>query len=173
MATFTRPQAADAVAAASGERDTIQANLLDLYGSFGKRLLAGAALTGTTRQRWDSAASTLAALWDLYAAYSAVIDRAAEALAGHPGQKELAEITALLTGPSVEVNRGPAPRARRDLADAGRDQVGLATATARMRAAFAEVTGVVSAAEQAWNDIAGRLDAASADLRGVEPLGGA
>src|SRR5260370_26169869 len=160
MATFTRPQAADAVAAASGERDTIQANLLDLDGSFGKRLLAGAALTGTTRQRWDSAAGTLAALWDLYAAYSAVIDRAAEALAGHPGQKELAEITALLTGPSVEVNRGPAPLARRGLADAARYQLTLATATARMRGAFAEVTGVVSAAVQTWNDVAGRLGTA-------------
>jgi hypothetical protein len=40
-----------------------------------------------------------------------------------------------------------------------------------MRGAFAEVTGVVSAAEQTWNDVAGRLDAASADLIGVEPLG--
>src|SRR5260370_37729719 len=111
MATFTRPQAADAVAAASGERDTIQANLLDLDGSFGKRLLAGAALTGTTRQRWDSAASTLGALWDLYSAYSAVIERAAEALAGRPGQKEPAQITALAPGPAVEGNRGPRSRA--------------------------------------------------------------
>ena len=56
-ATFTRAQAADAVNAASGERDAIQANLLDLDGSFGKRLLAGAALAGTTKQRWEAAAT--------------------------------------------------------------------------------------------------------------------
>ena len=169
--TFTKEQAADAVAAARDERDSIQANLLDLDGSFGKRLLAGATLTGTTRQRWESAAGTLAALWNLYEAYSAVIDRAAEALDKRPGQKELAEITALLTGPSVEVDRGPAPLARRDLADAGREQLTLATARARMRGAFTEVTGVVSAAEQAWNDVAGTLDAAARDLSGIDALG--
>jgi hypothetical protein len=167
-ATFTKEQAADAVAAARDERDIIQANLLDLDGSFGKRLLAGATLTGVTRQRWESAAGTLAALWQLYEAYSAVIDRAAEALAKRPGPKELARITALLTGPSVDVDRGPAPLARRDLADAGREQLTLATARARMRGAFTEVTGVVSAAEQTWNDVAGTLDAAAGDLSGIE-----
>jgi len=169
--TFTKDQAADAIAAARDERDSIQANLLDLDGSFGKRLLAGATLTGTTRQRWESAAGTLAALWNLYEAYSAVIDRAAEALAKRPGQKELAQITALLTGPSVEVDRGPAPLARRDLADAGREQLTLATARARMRGAFTKVTEVVSAAEQAWNDVAGTLDAAARDLSGIDALG--
>jgi hypothetical protein len=49
--TFTKQKAADAVAKATGERDAIRANLLDLDGSFGKRLLEGAALTGITRQR--------------------------------------------------------------------------------------------------------------------------
>jgi len=170
-ATFTMKQAADAVAAARDERDTIQANLLDLDGSFGKRLLAGATLTGITRQRWESAAGTLAAVWELYQAYSAVIDRAAEALATRPGQDELAEITALLTGPSVEIDRGPAPLARRNLADAGREQMTLTAAQARMSGAFAEVTGVVAAAEQAWNDMAGKLDSAAADLGGVQMLG--
>jgi hypothetical protein len=170
-ATFTKKQAAEAVAAARDERDIIQANLLDLDGSFGKRLLAGATLTGITRQRWESAAGTLAVLWKLYEAYSAVIDRTAEALARHPGQKELAGITALLTGPSVEIDCGPAPLARRDLADAGRERMTLTAARARMSGAFAAVTGVVSAAEQAWNDVAGKLDSAAADLGGVEVLG--
>jgi hypothetical protein len=169
--TFTKSQAADAVVAARGERDIVQANLLDLDGSFGKRLLAGATLTGTSRQRWESAASILAALWGLYEAYSEVIDRAAEALTRRPGQMELAEITALLTGPSVEIDHGPAPLARRDLADTGREQMTLVAARARMRGAFAAVAAVTSAAEQAWNDVAGKLDAAAADLSGVEVLG--
>jgi hypothetical protein len=97
-ATLTKKQAADAVAVAPDEREIIQANLLDLDGSFGRRLPAGATLTGITKQRWESAARALAALWDLYEAYSAVIDSAAETLARPPGQKGLAEITALLTG---------------------------------------------------------------------------
>ena len=170
-ATLTKKQAADAVAAARDEREIIQANLLDLDGSFGRRLLAGATLTGITRQRWESATGALAALWDLYEAHSAVIDRAAETLARRPGQKGLAEITALLTGPSVEVDRGPAPLARRNLAETGREQMTLTAARAWMSDAFARVTGVVSAAEQAWNDMAGALDSAAADLSGVEVLG--
>ena len=170
-ATLTKKQAADAVAAARDEREIMQANLLDVDGSFGRRLLAGATLTGITKQRWESAAADLAALWDLYEAYSAVIDRAAETLARRPGQKGLAEITALLTGPSVEIDRGPAPLARRNLVDTGREQMTLTTARARMSSAFAWVTGVVSAAEQAWNDMAGALDSAAADLSGIEVLG--
>jgi hypothetical protein len=170
-ATLTRKQAADAVAVARDEREIIQANLLDLDGCFGRRLLAGATLTGITKQRWESAAGDLAALWDLYEAYSAVIDRAAETLARRPGQKGLAEITALLKGPSIEIDRGPVPLARRILVDTGRERMTLTAARARMSGAFAWVTGVVSAAEQAWNDMAGKLDSAAADLSRVEVLG--
>ena len=43
---LTKQQAADAVAKARDERETIRANLFDLDGSFGKRLLAGAELSG-------------------------------------------------------------------------------------------------------------------------------
>jgi hypothetical protein len=59
---LSREQAQAAVAAASAERDTIQANLLELDGSFGKRLLAGATLTGRSREAWAQASAGLAAL---------------------------------------------------------------------------------------------------------------
>ena len=78
---LTREQAAAAVAAAVAERDTIQANLLDLDGSFGKRLLAGATLIGETRRRWEAAAAAMTSLWETFNAYSAVVDRAAGVLA--------------------------------------------------------------------------------------------
>lgn len=171
MITMNRQQAADAVARASAERDTIQANLLELDNSFGKRLLTGAQLTGISAQRWEKAAATLAALWDTYATYSAVVEKAIGVAGGKLGQKELAEITALLTLPSVEVTRARTPLSRRDLADTGRDQLTLSTAVSRMREAFAEVTDVVSAAEQAWNTVAGPLDAAGASLAHADALG--
>src|SRR5438105_1052964 len=155
MVTMSREQAAGAVAKAQAERDAIQANLLDLDGSFGKRLLTGVELTGVSKRRWESAAATLAGLWDIYAIYSSVVDRAATLAAGKPGQRELGEITALLTRPSVEVTRAPAPLGRRDLADAGRDRLTLSGAVARMRAAFSSVADLVAAAEQAWNTVAG------------------
>ena len=168
--TMTRDQAGAAVRAAQAERDAIQANLLELDSSFGKQLLAGAELTGDTRRRWDATAATLATLWQVYSAYSAVVDQAAEAAARHLGPRELAAITGLLSGRSVQLASGPAPLAGRDLADPGREDLTLATAVARMRGAFTSVTEVVSAAEHVWTEVAGRLDAAGAELVRVAPL---
>ena len=167
---LTRDQAGVAVKAAVAERDAIQANLLELDSSFGKQLLAGAELTGDTKRRWDATAATLATLWQVYSAYSAVVDQAAEAATGHLGTKELAALSTLLTGRSVQLASGPAPLAGRDLADSGREDLTLATALARMRGAFAAVTEVVAAAEQVWTEVAGRLDAAGAELARVTSL---
>jgi hypothetical protein len=167
---FTRQQAAEAAAAAASERDTIQANLLDLDGGFGKQLLTGAQLSGVSKQRWDTASAALAGLWDIFNAYTAVIDQAGRLAAGHLGQRELTEISGLLTGPSVSIAR--AASARRDIADPGYDKVTLATARARMRDAFAAVTDVTSAAEEQWSSQAGRLDAAASALA-VDPMGDA
>jgi hypothetical protein len=167
---MTRDQAAAAVKATAAERDAIQANLLELDSSFGKQLLAGAELTGETRRRWDATAATLGTLWQVYEAYSAVVDQAAEAAARHLGPRELAALSALLTGRSVRLAAGPAPLAGRDLADSGREDLTLATAVARMRGAFSAVTEVVAAAEHVWTEVAGRLDAAGAELARVTPL---
>ena len=167
---LTRDQAGAAVKAAVAERDAIQANLLELDSSFGKQLLAGAELTGDTKRRWDASAATLTTLWQVYSAYSAVVDQAAEAATGHLGTRELAALTTLLTGRSVQLASGPAPLAGRDLADSGREDLTLATAVARMRGAFAAVTEVVAAAEQVWTEVAGRLDAAGAELARVTSL---
>ena len=167
---MTRDQAAAAVKAAVAERDAIQANLLELDSSFGKQLLAGAELTGGTRRRWDATAATLATLWQVFSAYSAVVDQAAEAAARHLGPRELAAISGLLAGRSVQLASGPAPLAGRDLADPGREDLTMATAVARMRGAFSAVTEVVSAAEHVWTEVAGRLDAVGAELARVTPL---
>jgi hypothetical protein len=167
---MTRDQAAAAVKAAVAERDAIQANLLELDSSFGKQLLAGAELTGDTRRRWDATAATLATLWQVFSAYSAVVDQAAETAARHLGPRELAAISGLLTGRSVQLASGPAPLAGRDLADPGREDLTLVTAVARMRGAFSSVTEVVSAAEHVWTEVAGRLDAVGGELTRVTSL---
>ena len=166
MATvMTREQAAAAVTAATAERDGIQANLLDLDGSFGKRMLAGAALTGESKQRWEAAAADLAALWETFTAYAAVVDRAAELVAGarRSSDRELAQITTLLTGTSVEVTRS-VPLARRDLTETGRSRLTLAAAVREMRRAFASVADVTAAAESVWNETADGLSEIGAEL---------
>ena len=123
------------------ERDAIQANLLELDGSFVKQLLEGAALTGQTRQRWDAAAATLAGLWETYLAYSAVVDRIAElgAARRRPAKQELAELTALLTGGCVQLAGRPGRRWPAGTWPHRAPPVTLATAVGAMRRSFTEV----------------------------------
>jgi hypothetical protein len=155
---ITREQAAAAVAAATAERDGIQANLLDLDGSFGNRMLAGAALAGESKRRWEAAASDLATLWEIFTAYAAVVDKAAELLASarRPSGRELAQITTMLNGPSVKLARS-VPLARRDLTETGGSDLTLAAAVREMKRAFASVADVVAAAESVWNETAEAL----------------
>jgi hypothetical protein len=159
----TRQEAQDRLATATAERDTIQGNLLDLDTSFGKRMLSGAQLAGVTKQRWDTASAALASLWDTYTAYSAVIDRAAELMATIR-DRDMAQVTELLLGRSVRLTRGPAPLARRDLADTGLEELSLPTAVARMRQDFPAVAEVVTAAEAVWGEVGALLDQAGAEL---------
>src|SRR4029077_2165062 len=166
MATvMTRKQAAAAVTAATAERDSIQTNLLELDDSFGKQMLAGAALTGESKRRWEAAAADLAALWETFTTYAAVVDQAAGLLAGarRSSDRELAQITALLTGASVEVTRS-VPLARRDLTEAGRSRLSLAAAVREMRRSFDGVGDVVAAAESVWNETADGLSEIGAEL---------
>ncbi len=163
---LTRDQAQATAAAAAAERDTIQANLLELDGSFGKRLLAGATLTGQSRDQWDAASSGLASLWDTFTAYSAVIDRASEILAT-PGRLPVArleEVTTLLTGPAVVLTRAVAPLGQRELTAGGQVRQSLQTTVREMRGSFSSVAAVLTAAETVWNQISDGLRLASTQL---------
>jgi hypothetical protein len=164
-AVLTRDQAAAAVTAAVAERDTIQANLLDLDGSFGKRLLAGAKLTGETRRRWESATAAMTTLWETFSAYSAVVDRAAELLAGGKltGPK-LEDLNTLLNGTSVRLARASSAVARGDLTGKAETEVTPSAAVREMRRAFADVADLVATAENVWNGIADQLQQVAADL---------
>jgi hypothetical protein len=164
--------AGEAAAAAVAERDAVQANLFELDGSFVRRLLDGASLTGQTLQRWEAASAMLAGLWETYLAYSAVVDRVTELGVGarRPAKKDLPELTELLTGTSVRLTRAPVPLARRDLTDTGRQALTLEASVAAMRRSFAEVAEVTSAVEAVWAQLGERLDAAAEDLARGRPL---
>jgi hypothetical protein len=164
-AALTRQQAQAAVAAAVAQRDTIQANLLDLDGSFGKRLLAGATLAGETRKRWDAATAALTRLWEIFTAYSAVVDRAAEALARtRRPVLALAEVADLLTGASVRLTGAASPVAQRDITGTGDMALTLDAAVREMRRAFPDVADVVTAAETVWNEVADQLQEVAGQL---------
>jgi hypothetical protein len=164
--------AAQRVAAVLAERDAVQANLLELDGSFAKHVLEGATLTGQTRDRWAAASAALATLWETFLAYSAVVDRIADLGRGskRPARKDLPELGALLTGGCVQLPGAPVPLARRDLAAPARPPVTLAAAVGAMRRAFTEVTKVTSAVEAVWAAVAAPLDAATSELARVRPL---
>jgi len=157
--TLTRDQAQAVVATAAAERDAVQANLLDLDGSLGKRMLAGATLSGETRTRWEAASTGLATLWETFSAYSAVIDRAAEILAqpGRLSSARLEEASGLLTGASVRLPRATVPLGERDLTAGADVRLTLAETVAAMKRAFAAVAAVVTAAETVWNEISDGL----------------
>lgn len=167
---LTRAEAAAAAGQARDERDRIQANLLELDQSLGKRILDGAArLAGRTAGQWETARARQAQLWQLFLAYAAVVDRATALAGPHrrsggSPQAELAELTGLLTGPAVRLPRPPAPLAQRDLTDPGQIELTLAAAVAAMRAAYTDVAAPLSAAEAVWTALAGPLDAAAAAL---------
>jgi len=156
VAALTREQAESAVAAAAAQRDTIQANLLDLDASFGKRLLAGASLDGETQRRWAGASAALTRLWETFTAYAAVVDQAAEMLPrARKSAAALADIAALLTGASVPLPTGSSALASRDLTRTGTAAVTLAAAVGDMRRTFASIAELVTTVERVWNELAG------------------
>ncbi len=162
---LTYAEAKAAVTAAVAEQETIRENLLDLDRSFGKRLLAGASLTGVSKRRWDAASADLAALWQLFAEYSTVVDRAAE-MTGRirkPGPR-LGEVTELLTGASVLLAAASSPRTRGELTGGGEAHLTLAEAVDQMKSAYAQIVDVVNAAENAWNQASERLQQADTGL---------
>jgi chromosome segregation ATPase len=163
---LTREQAQASAASASAERDTIQANILELDGSFGKRLLAGATLTGQTRDSWEKTSAALARLWDTFTAYSAVIDRACGILSA-PGRipaTRVAEAVSMLTGPSVRLTRAVAPIGQRELTSGGQTQMSLQATVREMRGSFSEVAAVLTAAENVWNEISEGIRQITSDL---------
>jgi chromosome segregation ATPase len=162
---LTREQAEAAVSAAVAERETIRASLLDLDRSLGKRLLAGANVVGDTGRHWNGAAVDLTMLWEVFEAYSATVDRAAAIQArAHRNGHGLAEVTAVLTGPSVRLAAASSPVTSRNLTGTADTWLTLAAAVRDMRSIFDSVADVVLAAEDVWTDAADRLRKADADL---------
>ena len=169
MATaLTRAEALAAQEQRAAERDQIQANLLELDSSFGKRLLEGGRLAGTTRLRWDAASAELASVWETFTGYAEVVRQAGELLdrTRFPGPALLAKVSELLTGPAVRLTGPLVPLAQRQLTAGAipADQVTLATAVQRMTAAFGRITELVGATERVWNTVTERLNEIAAVL---------
>ncbi|WP_101783353.1 hypothetical protein [Nonomuraea indica] len=161
-----------ALRARAAERDRISGDLLDLESHTTFQVLKDATLSGATRQRWAHAKAALSRLWVLHDAYLAVLRDAerTRALRGRPGADRLAELTALLTGPSVVLPTAVRPVEQRSLLPESDARLTLDEAVLRMDAAFREVTGALSEVDAVWSALLPRLDAADALLRTVTGL---
>ena len=165
---MTPEEASAALTDRLAERDRIQANLMDIDGSFGKRLLAGATLTGTTKQQWEAASTSLASVWEIFSTYSAVVRRAEDLLGGSRrlSGSLLRDVSSMLTSKSVVLTGDQVPLAQRPLTSSSRpeEHVTLEHAVRQMTTKFGGIAELVSAVESVWNEVSDRLDQISSAL---------
>jgi chromosome segregation ATPase len=151
------------------ECDRIAEALVAMDGHPGHQLLRGASLTGLTHTRWVETSTAMATLWEQFDAYRTLLDRAREVRArrSRPGQEELDELTELLTGKVVELNREQLPIERRSLTGPAQnvERITLTALVTKMKDAYATVTAVLAEADTAWTNALTRLDPLENELR--------
>ncbi|WP_211301353.1 hypothetical protein [Murinocardiopsis flavida] len=152
-----------ALARVTGDRERISINLVDLDNNQGHQFLKGAALSGRTEQRWAAAAVHTTELWQVFDAYRRVVEQATamRAQISRPSHDDLAELTRLLTGESVELPREQSRFSQRTLLDPtdATERLTLDKAVARMTTAYDSAVEMISAADSAWTVLLPRLQA--------------
>ncbi|GAA2136663.1 hypothetical protein [Actinomadura napierensis] len=155
------------------EKERISTALLELEGHPGYRLLDGAALDGATRRVQAEVRSRTAEIWALFDLYGRTLGEAERLRARHsrPGQAQLAELTRLLTGPSVELPAEEVPLERRTLlaAPAG-ERLTLRAVVARMTPLYEDVVKTVAALDAVWSALLSRLAEVEAEQRAAADL---
>ncbi|HEV7651606.1 MAG TPA: hypothetical protein VGP26_25930 [Actinophytocola sp.] len=174
MTMLSREEVDRALDRIGGDCDRIAESLVAMDGHAGHQLLRGATLTGTTARRWAETSAAMATLWDQFATYRGLVDRAREIRArrSRPGDDELAELSELLTGPIVELDSEEIPIERRGLTGPAQhvQRITLDELLRRMRKAFASITDVLATAESAWSAAIGRFEPLDGELRDVSVL---
>ena len=141
-----------ALARVREEKARISVNLVELENNVGHQFLQGATLHGITEQRWVTAREQIANLWRHFHAYENVIDSAERlrSARSRPSTPDLTELTRLLSGRSVTLQRNQDSLADGSLLDSGTDSYTLAEIVAEMTAAYDAATEMVAAADAAW-----------------------
>ncbi|WP_030758945.1 hypothetical protein [Streptomyces griseus] len=149
-----------ALARLGAEHKAVEDSLLALQDHAGRRLLEGAALTGTTRERWETAERTITVLWTCFDAYTTALREAREVRSRRtwPNPEELAELTERLRGEAVHVPGGAGERAL--LAE----RFTLDGLVRRMNELYAASLDVVVTADAVWSALPARIDLLAAEL---------
>ncbi|WP_243726169.1 hypothetical protein [Actinomadura rubrisoli] len=170
---MSRDEADRALAHQRGEKERIGAALLELEGHQGYQLLEGATLDGETRSVQSGVRSHMAALWALFDHYGRVLGEAEELRARHsrPGQTQLARLTWLLAGPSVELPPEEVPLERRTLLSApSGEKLTLQAVVARMNPLYEEVARTIASLDGVWSELLSRLAEVEAERRAAATL---
>jgi hypothetical protein len=177
---MSREEADHTLARLRDEKERIGGALLELEAHQGYQLLEGAALTGETLRLQSDVRSRMASLWTLFDLYGRAVDAAGDLRARHsrPGQPQLAELSRLLAGPSVELPVREVPLERRTLlAVPSGERLTLRAAVDRMTPLYEEVARSVAALDRVWSTLLSRLAEVEAERRAaaelLESLGGA
>lgn len=158
-----------------GERERITQGLLELEDHQGYQMLKGTRLTGETERSWAGISGRMATLWKLFEAHGKVLGEAEELRARHskPGQAQLAELTRLLTGTSVELVSEEIPLEERTLLGPTGEWLTLDGVIERMTPLYEETAGLVAAVNEVWSALLTRLGEVEETARAVAALHGA
>jgi hypothetical protein len=171
---MSREEADRALARLGAEHEAIESSLLALQDHSGRRLLEGAELTGTTKEKWASTEQAIALLWAHFDAYTEALTTA-RALRGRrrwPTQGELSQLTELLRGSGVTVSGGSLPDPARALTGPAKltETLSLDELLERMNGWYAQTVEVVSAADAVWSALPARIDLLTAETQRVRSL---
>ncbi|MEU3247362.1 MULTISPECIES: hypothetical protein [unclassified Streptomyces] len=164
-----------ALARLGAEHEAIETSLLALQDHAGRRLLEGAELTGTTKERWSTADASITLLWAYFDAYTDAL-RAARDIRSRrrwSSREDLVELTELLRGTSVTVAGSATATANAPtLSGAGRlsEQFSLATLVERMNELYAASLDMVVTADAVWSALPARIDLLAAELQRTRRL---
>ena len=149
--------------------EAISANLLELDADPNRTLLESAALRGDTAKRWDEANRTLVDMWARLTRFTDVLDRAEE-LRGSRGRvspDQETQIEALLTGPSIELERSEIPIVGVRNVTSGREATSHCTPDELldvMSTSFERAKAVIFGVGDVWEQLVPRLRAAQIAL---------
>lgn len=162
-----------ALARLGAEYEAIETSLLALQDHAGRRLLEGADLAGTTKERWAAAERSITVLWTLFDAYTAALEQARELRARRrlPSPEDLAELTGLLFGDGVRVPGAAAPGGGGPDGPAlTGERFGLEELVERVNGLYAQSLDVIVAADAVWSALPARIDLLSAELQRTRSL---
>src|ERR671919_2887571 len=165
-----------ALARLGAEHEAIETSLLALQDHAGRRLLEGAELTGTTKERWQATEASITLLWAYFDAYSDALRSAGEIGPRRrwSSRDDLVELTELLRGDSVTVAGSATATANAPTLHGGpsklSEQFSLVTLVDRMNELYATSLDMVVAADAVWSALPARIDLLAAELQRTRRL---